>query len=107
MPAAKYICVCLRTIEHLLSDVFLDYSGKLSLTFSNPGYFGGFCALLFPILYGRALNGEKRYMCVLDGVLTGGLLFCLIMSGSSGALYAAAAATAAETVFLIVRKKRR
>mgnify|MGYP002800886629 FL=1 len=93
--------------EHLLQEVFLDYHGSISLTFSNPGYFGGFCAPLFPILYGRGMTDDKRYLCVCDGGLAGGLFFCLIMSGSSGALYAATVSAAMETAVLFYRKRKR
>lgn len=92
---------------HLLEEVFLDYHGSVSLTFSNPGYFGGFCALLFPVLYGRGITDDKKYLTVCDGVLAGGLLFCLVMSGSSGAVYAAAVSAAVETPVLIYRKRSR
>lgn len=92
--------------EHLLENVFLDYNGSISLTFANPGYFGGFCALLFPVLYGTAVSGRKKMLCVFDSMLAGGLFFCVIMSGSSGALYAAVTAAAGETIFLLYRERK-
>lgn len=91
--------------EHLLENIYLDYHGSVSLTFANPGYFGGFCTLLFPILYGMAANGGSRRARVCDGVLAGCVFFCIIMSGSSGALYAALIAAAAETVFAVWKGK--
>lgn len=87
--------------EHLLENIYLDYDGSLSLTFANPGYFGGFCAMLFPILFGMAAGGSRRRICAFDSVMAGGLFFCIIMSGSSGALYAALIAVAAESIFMI------
>lgn len=92
--------------EHLLENVYLDYNGSIALTFANPGYFGGICALIFPILYGTGLTGGRRIFCICDELLAGGLFFCIVMSGSSGALYAAALAVLAETLFVIYRKKR-
>lgn len=92
--------------EHLMENIMFDYSGSVSLTFVNPGYYGGFCALIFPILYGKGITGGKRVLCICDELLAGGMLFCIIMSGSSGALYAAAAASAAETVFIVYRKRK-
>lgn len=92
--------------EHLLDNVWIDYHGSLAVTFSNPGYFGGLCALLCPVLYGVSVMGRRRLLCAFNAVLAGGLFFCIVMSGSSGAMYAAAAALAAETV-CIVRVKRR
>ncbi len=87
--------------EHLLENVYLDYQGSVSLTFSNPGYFGGFCAMILPVLYGMAVSGGKRLLRLFDGALAGGLFFCVIMSGSSGALYAVLITVLAETVFLV------
>lgn len=89
--------------EHLLENVYLDYQGSVSLTFANPGYFGGFCAMLLPVLYGTAASGTRKLLCVFDGLLSGGLFFCVIMSGSSGAMYSVLIVALAETVFLIRR----
>lgn len=91
--------------EHLLENIYLDYHGSLSLTFANPGYFGGFCAMLFPILFGTAAGGSRRWICAFDSVMAGGLFFCIIMSGSSGALYAALIAAAVESIFLIHQRR--
>lgn len=90
---------------HLLDNIWVDYHGSLALTFSNPGYFGGVCALLCPVLYGVSLMGKRRLLCAFDSVLAGGLFFCIVMSGSSGAMYAAVAALAAETAYIVWVKR--
>ena len=87
--------------EHLLENIYLDYHGSLSLTFANPGYFGGFCAMLFPILFGMSTGESRRRIRAFDSVMAGGLFFCIIMSGSTGALYAALIAAVAESIFVI------
>lgn len=103
-PAARALTA--DRYEHLLENVYLDYNGNVSLTFANPGYYGGFCALLAPILFGCALTGKRRILALADAVLFGGLVFCIFMSGSTGALYGAAAALILETGLIVYRKRR-
>ena len=88
---------------HLLENIYLDYNGSVSLTFGNPGFFGGFCSLLFGIL--AALTGGLVRTRVMDGILAGGLLFDIFTSDSSGAFYAAAVTLFAEGILLFRRKR--
>ena len=95
--------------EHLLEHLYLDYHGSVSLTFANPGFFGGFCALLFPILLGMGIQEEKRGKRWINTGLAGGMFFCILMSGSSGALYAGLLAAFFQIFFRIKKEnwKRR
>lgn len=85
--------------EHLLENVHLNYHGDAALTFGNPGFFGGFCVLLFTVFLGIALWEKNRKRQIFDMLLTGGLLFCIFMSGSSGALYSAVIVSTLEVLF--------
>lgn len=90
--------------EHLLERVYLDYQGSVALTFANPGFFGGFCAMLFPILLGLGMQEKSRGKRWLDNGLAGGVFLCVILSGSSGALYAALTAAFLELFFCISKQ---
>lgn len=90
--------------QHFLENIYLDYHGSVSLTFGNPGFFGGFCALLFAVLAASALTGQGVGVRILDSILAGGLLFDVFVSDSSGALYAAVIAFILEGI-LLFRKK--
>ena len=89
---------------HLLENIYLDYNGSISLTFGNPGFFGGFCSLLFGILAASALTGEFARTRIMDSILAGGLLLDIFASDSSGAFYAAAVTLLAEGILLFRRK---
>lgn len=89
---------------HLLENIYLDYNGSVSLTFGNPGFFGGFCSLLFGILAASALTGPYMKFRILDSILAGGLLFDIFASDSSGAFYAAAVTLLIEGILLFRRK---
>lgn len=86
--------------EHLLENIYLDYHGSISLTFGNPGFYGGFCAMLAPVELGFALSAKGLGRRLWNGVLFGGLVLCVVLSGSSGAFYALCAAILLELVFV-------
>lgn len=85
--------------KHLLENIYLDYHGSVSLTFGNPGFYGGFCAMLAPIELGFALAAETRIQQIKNGALCGGLILCVVLSGSSGAFYALCGAVVLEILF--------
>ncbi len=89
---------------HLLENLYLDYNGNISLTFGNPGFFGGFCSLLLGILVASTLTGGFLGTRIFDGILAGGMLFDIFISGSSGAFYAGAVTCLAEGILLFRRK---
>ena len=65
------------------------FSSAISLTFHNPGYFGGFVCILIPftLLYG--LQAKKTVEKVVHGILFAGLLFAIVASNTTTALYIA------------------
>lgn len=93
--------------QHFLENIYLDYHGSVSLTFGNPGFFGGFCALLFAVLAASALTGFHIKFRILDSILAGGLLFDIFVSNSSGALYAAGITFLTEGILLFRKKIRK
>ncbi len=92
--------------SHLLDTWVLRGYDDVSLTFSNPGFFGGFCAMLLPIGLGMAVADTKRSALSVDVLLGGGMLFCIFMSGSTGALYGAVGAILPGLVLLCRKQER-
>lgn len=90
---------------HLLDNSYWKEPEGVSLTFGNPGFFGGFCGMLLPVSIGIAVTDKKRFV-IGDILLAGGMIFCILMSASTGALYAAVAAVALELSYLWGRAKR-
>lgn len=90
--------------RHFLDNIYLYYNGSVSLSFGNPGFFGGFCALLFGILAASAFTGRLAAIRFIDSILAGGLLFDIFVSDSSGAFYAAALTFLVEGILLFRRK---
>ena len=91
---------------HLLKNAYWKESQGIALTFGNAGFFGGFCAMLLPVGLGMAVADKKKGAAVFDLFLTGGMLFCILMSGSTGALYAAAGAVLLQFLYLLGTGKR-
>lgn len=91
---------------HLMERWVLKGYQDISLTFSNPGFFGGFCGMLLPIGLGMAFTDLRKPTVVMDMLLGGGMFFCVIMSGSTGALYGAAGAAFLESLVLYRKRKR-
>lgn len=73
-------------VSSMKADRFAD---AISLTFYNPGYFGGFVCLLVPFALLFALmakDAKERVLCVIAFL---GTLFGVIASGTTTALYVA------------------
>jgi len=64
-----------------------DFINMVSLTFYNPGYFGGFCILIFPIIGGYFLKEEKGVKIILYGIISVLMVFATITSRSTTAFY--------------------
>lgn len=90
--------------QHLLENIYLDYNGSVALTFGNPGFFGGFCALLFGVMTASALTEKSTGARILDGILAGGLFFDVFVSDSSGAFYASVITLLVEGILLFSKK---
>ena len=49
-----------------------NFIGQICLTFNNPGFLGGFCALILPVCFTISLSGSKlrKWVCtVTEGIL--------------------------------------
>lgn len=86
-----------------LSNV--GFQGKTVLSFYNPGYLGGLCAMLIPIGFGFAYEEEKRPKRICYLLLNAGLWFTLLGTGVTGAFFAAAAGMI--ILFLSLRKDKK
>lgn len=65
------------------------FSSSISLTFYNPGYYGGFVCILLPFALIYCLQAKKLVEKLLYGVLFAGLLFGVVASNTTTALYIA------------------
>ena len=65
------------------------FDSAISVTFHNPGYFGGFVCMLLPFILGYGLNSKKVVEKVLYGVLSSGLLFGVVTTNTTTAMYIA------------------
>lgn len=90
---------------HLMKTWVLKGYQDISLTFSNPGFFGGFCGMLLPIGLGMVFTDLRKSAAVLDMLLGGGMFFCVILSGSTGALYGTVGAVFLE-LWMLCRKRK-
>ncbi len=63
------------------------FSSSVMLTFYNPGYLGGFLCLLLPFIVVMCIKAEKILHKVLLGALCAGLMFCVVATNTSTALY--------------------
>lgn len=88
IPFMKYIIAPerYRSIAESLSNE--AYKSQVALGCYNSGYLGGLCALLFPIAFGAAYESESIKGWIGHGFLCAGLVFALVVSASTGALYA-------------------
>lgn len=67
------------------------FDGAVSLTFNNPGYYGGFVCILLPFALSCFFAGKQKVEQMVQGMLAAGLMFCVIVSNSTAALYVAVA----------------
>lgn len=74
------------------------FKSSISLTFYNPGYFGGFVCLLIPFVVGFFLQAKEIKERVLHAVLMIGLLFGVVVANTTTSLYIAIL----EIVLLVV-----
>lgn len=66
-----------------------SYRNFVTLTFYNPNYFGGFCLLLLPYAQMFLLKSTKNCQRIGYGVLTAGMIFCVIAAKSTTSVYLA------------------
>ena len=59
----------------------------VSLSFYNPSYYGGFVCILLPFLLSFSFSAEKRWEMLTAVIMSAGLMFCVMASNSTTALY--------------------
>jgi len=64
-----------------------NFVNMVSLTFYNPGYFGGFCILILPIIGGYLINEEKNANIIFYSIIAVLMVFSTITSRSTSAFY--------------------
>ena len=67
----------------------LMFESAISLTFYNPGYFGGFVCILLPFVLCFFLQSKELKEKVIYAVLSAGLLFAVVTSNTTTAMYIA------------------
>lgn len=73
-----------------VARAFMDsFQNKAVLAFGNPGYLGGFCALLLPAALGIFWEARGKSGKVLGFLSSAGFLAGLVLSGATGPLYGA------------------
>lgn len=73
--------------EVMASTSASNFKNMVALTFNNPGYYGAFVILLLPFVLTGFFNAKKRLEQVIYVLLITGLMFCVIVSNSTAALY--------------------
>jgi len=74
----------LREIENVM------YRNFVTLTFYNPNYFGGFCLLLLPFAVRNTFD-VKGFWSFFYGILSAGMVFCVVAAKSTASFYLALA----------------
>lgn len=87
LPFMKYL-IAPKEYRNIAANLKNTMSDKVSLGCYNPGYFGGLCAMLFPIAAGIAYQAEKMWKKLAGAFLSAGLLLAEFLAGSTGPLYA-------------------
>lgn len=84
---------------HFAAPFGETFGSNAVISFGNPGYLGGLCAMLLPIAVGFVLEEKSWQRKAADGVIAGLLFAALLASGSSGAFYATLPVLALEFFF--------
>ena len=74
-----------RTVTEGMKNT--SFRGMIALTFYNPNYLGGFCALLFPVSVVLIKIVKQRLMKIVASLVCVLFLFTLIFSRSSAGAY--------------------
>jgi len=92
-----------RTIARSIRNE--NFIGQISLTFHNPGFLGGFCALITPVCLSLSMEG-KKIRGIICSVATGLLLMTLWWSNSTVALVAVILTVPAFAIMALVRSEK-
>lgn len=101
LPFMKYL-IAPEEYRALIEGLKSTMAGKVSLGCYNPGYFGGLCALLFPVAVGMTYCAKRWLMRVGGALLSAGLLAAQFAAGTTGPVYA----TVVGVVLLLIVLRR-
>ena len=93
-----------RTIARSIRNE--NFIGQISLTFHNPGFLGGFCALITPVCIAISMEG-KKIRGVVGSVAAGLLIMDIWWSNSRVALVAIVLTVPAFVVMSVVGLKKK
>ena len=85
----KYLIAPAEYREMAASLSNQEYRGRVTLSFYNPAYLGGLCAMLLPICFGFAYEENRKWKRWCYLLLTASILFTLLQTGSTGAFLGA------------------
>jgi len=81
----------MRFVQHLISSekyrelaesiVSKYFTGQSAIMFNNPGFLGGFCALMLPIDIALVLEADKRWIKIVR--IIAAVLMCVALYGSA------------------------
>lgn len=83
------------------------FESAISLTMYNPGYYGGFVCLLLPFALSFCLGAEKLLHQILYGVMSAGLMFCVVVANTTTSLYIAIIEVVLVIAFSIWKAKEK
>lgn len=105
LPFMKYLIAPKELREMAASLSGEVYRGRITLSFYNPAYLGGLCAMMLPICFGFAWEEKQKLRKILYLLLVSGICFTLVGCGTSGPFFAAVVGMAA--LFLALQGKWR
>ena len=82
-----------------------NFIGQICLTFNNPGFLGGFCALFIPLNFCLSIEGKKAWKMI--GLIGTGLMGLTIVWSDSKVAMVSLIATIPLSIFLLTFKNRK
>ena len=79
----------------------------VSLSFYNPSYYGGFVCILLPFMLSFGLSAEKKWEMLTAEIMSACLMFCVMASNSTTALYIAIFEIVLLVLFYMVKGQKR
>ena len=92
-----------REIAHSIRNE--NFIGQICLTFHNPGFLGGFCAMIIPVCFVLSLEG-KKVRSIVCSISVGTLLLAVRWSASKVAMVTLLISMSALVVLLIIGVKK-
>lgn len=71
------------------TDELENLGRSVTLSFYNPGYYGGFVCILLPFMLAFYLGSNTKKEMLVNGLLSAGLGFCVLCGNTTASLYVA------------------